>query len=752
MADEFAGGGVPAEPQTTPTVADVLEPPQDHYANEETIRSLFKLTLEQALDGRNMYERTWWRVLLYLLRRQWIFYDSKRGQWRDKRLAQWIPKPTNTKMNEVQQSLRSMFAAVELGSIVRPNGQDPKNVITAEAADALEPLLREEHKMPTVWADADFWLTALGNVILHPWWNPDEGPIAQMPAYGCPLCQAEHPPATIDPAGDLTCPACKAAGEPEPGMLEPIPESEQPIPQGKGCTDVVSPFEMLVPSGYLNWTDVRELVRPRWRTKSYVEGKYPELAKTLTWSKAPNERSIQLLKAISGQSDLSGSPFGIASSGSDTEGIVEYELWAKARPDFPQGLIARFLGDGDDAKMITDQNESLPGPIPYLDANNLPLWPWIHVGYDTFGGRLWSQGPLEMLIANVDKINRLDSRIELIVDRVSNPVWLEPKGAQVERIGGMPGIIIRYHQLGANGGKPERIDGMNVPASLFELRNQYLAEIEASAGTNDILKGERPPNIEAYSALNFLAEQGQKRFTSAFKARGTAYQEWFTIALELERQWGPPERVQAALGPNRTWGFQVFQKADLSGNVSIVVEDGTTTPKTSLGKRASIVDANQLKLINPADPDQAWGLFGHLGLRELVPSLDKAVSAALREQHMYEEWVRGGRTQGPNPLVRIDYVDNDQLHAQQHKLWAMGDAIRDLMLQDPQALQEIQLHIFAHENGAFQMAMAQNQAKAPAGGGKPPGAAGAAQAMPSSNRESGNPQDEGLTSGGRTIS
>jgi hypothetical protein len=59
--------------------------------------------------------------------------------------------------------------------------------------------------------------------------------------------------------------------------VQPIPGTEVPIPQGKGQTDVCSPLEILVPAGYQNWKDVRELIRVRWRTKSYYEASYPEL-------------------------------------------------------------------------------------------------------------------------------------------------------------------------------------------------------------------------------------------------------------------------------------------------------------------------------------------------------------------------------------------------------------------------------------------------------------------------------------------
>jgi hypothetical protein len=763
MAQPQTGGAVaePIQGTNSPTSGKVLpfQPKPDAYQNLERQVEVFKEVLKQSQESRAVFERAWWRILMYLLKRQWIFFDTKRNQWRDKRLAKWMPRPTNSKMNEGQQTLRSIFAAIQVGTISRPNGTDPLNVTTAEVSDALEPLIREEHDMAAVTRDQDFWLTGLGNVILHPWWNPDEGEVTMIPDAECLDCGLVHPAGTLD----LAEPACESCGSPN---VQPIEGSEQPISRGKGDTDVCSPLEILVPSGYQQWKDVRELIRVRWRSKSYGEAHYPpDVLAKIQWVKAPQERSLQLLKALASQSDLTATPFMSGGTGdmSENEGCVEYEMWLKTRPEFPKGYLGRFVGEGDHVLAIQDPQQSLPGPIPYTDKYKRPLWPWIHIGYDTFGGRLWSRGPMEDLIPLVDKLNRLDARIELATDRMSNGIWLEPKGSEVERLTGEPGIIVRYNALGTNGlGKPERIDGQNIPASLFALRQQYVDEIEQAIGTHDVLKGERPPNVEAFSAIQALIEQGQRRFTTVFQERGRGHREWYAIALELERDFGPEERVKAILGSNRTWSHEAFKKADLQGSVTILVEDGSTVPKTALGKRAAIDHANQLALINPQDPDQLYAVLSELGLKNLIPRIDKSVSAALREQHLYEQWIAGGRQEGTNPLVRIDYVDDDPVHVAQHKMWATSDAIRDLMLADPTAMQEIQMHIWEHENGVFQQAMIAGMAdgKGGPGGGTPPGdgsggegagasgggpqgssAPGGGQSMRNSNRESANPAD-----------
>jgi len=76
------------------------------------------------------------------------------------------------------------------------------------------------------------------------------------------------------------------------------------------------------------------------------------------------------------------------------------------------------------------------------------------------------------------------------------------------------------------------------------------------------------------------------------------YRQWFSLAIELERSFGPQQRTMAIVGPNRGYTFKQFENAQLQGQITIQVEDGSTMPKTALGKRAAIEQANQLRLLD----------------------------------------------------------------------------------------------------------------------------------------------------------
>lgn len=718
----------------TPGVPVVEEVP-DPYANlnPEELLKRFRETKKDAQEVRWVFERLWWRIMLYLLDRQWIFFDTKRNEWRDKRLKKWIPKPVTNKLREVQSSIRAMFAAVQLGVLSRPNGNDPKNVATANTVDGLQPLVHEEHDMDEVMRLSDFWTVNLGNCFLYPWWNPDGGEVKPIEHEECTGCGFVEDPAAAAVPGQFTCPQC--------GSVESKPKKVGDAPIGKGETDVVSPFEILLPSYATNFKEVDRLIRIRWRPKTYYEVNYPELVPHISFEKQTGERSLNMFKALSAQSTMGTSSSFSSAAAATTEGITEYEYWEKPNKTWPKGLFFRVIGEKAEI-LLEDENQSTPGPLPSVTIKEEPIWPWVHQSYEPFGGRLWALGAIDPLIQKQDQLNQLDSYGQLCMQRMGNPIWLEPKGTEVEKFTGEPGLVVKYSMLGVTGAKPERIPGESLPASYFQLRAQYLSDIEEMAGTYDILKGSKPTGVEAFSALQLLVERSQSRFTQAFMARGEAYRRWFKVALELERKYGPTQRTTSLLGPNGTWTFETFLQADLMGDVSVVVQDGTNVPKTALGKRAAMEQANNMRFIDPVDSDTRHAFLSEMGLMHLAPALDSAKSAALRQQDAFEQWaIQGGPATGVPPPLKIQPWDDAEIMLRELRKWANSDKMQAI-INDPTTGPVINaILIEFYTQLSMMVAEAQMQQAAMQGGGQPGGgqpgkAPGGGQAMARSNANS----------------
>ncbi len=720
--------------QTASPSLEASAPPKVDPMSEPVLLELFDRYKRESTEYRWIWEREWLRDIYYSMGRQWIFFSPTRREWIDKKLAKWIPRPVTNKMAEVISTIRSNFAAINLEVSVQPIGADAESISAADIADRMSPLLNEEHKMDYVMKEADWWFISTGNACLQVSWDTDVRFNRQfVPSEQCVTCGTISPPQAIINAKNA-CPTCKGTSFTPAVDAQGKPQGEQ-ISFGRGKTNSLSPFEYAVASNITRWDDLAYIIRLRWRDKPYYEANNPELVGRITFQKSPTDRSLQIFKSLALTNDIgTGSTFAyLGAAGSHTvEGVTEYELWLKPTPTYPDGLVMRVIGDQSPV-LLVQPNQGIPGPFPYKDIEGNPLFPFVHAQYEQMGGRLYGRSALSPLIQKQDQLNQLDSLIQLIVQRVANPVWLIPEDAGVDQFVGEPGWIMKYRNPAIGGTAPERIPGEDVPATLFQLRQQLLDDIEQLSGTFDILKGQKPSGIEAFSALQLLVERSQSRFTSAYQARGEMYRGWFALAIELERQFGPSQRTVKMVGPNQGYTFRHFENAQLQGQFTVQVEDGSTIPKTNLGKRAAIEQASQMQLLDPQDPDQKYALLSQFGLSDLVPSLNIHVQAALQIQDAYERWILVPN--GPSPLVIKPWFD-PHIHWNERVKWLNTDKMREIMTAQPNVEMEITQHLQNLQILLAPPVSPEGTQGAPEGAPKPKGkpGGGGGQAMKNSNQ------------------
>ncbi len=737
------------------------EEPYDVFEDDAKILKVFDQIKRECLESRWIWEREWLRDLYYIMGRQWIMYHTTKREWVDKRLHKWIPRPVTNKMAETLQAIRTTFGSIDLTLTVQPVGHDTKSISAAEVADQMSPLIHEEHSMSQVMREADFWLIGTGSVMLQSSWDRDKRFNRTFIQHDqCLQCGNSYPPKDIVDNQNM-CPDC--GGQEFQPAVDPSgkPLGEE-IAFGRGKTNALSPFEYAFPPYITRFDEIPYLLRLRWREKNYFEANFPELVSKIVWEKGPTERSLQLFKSLALTNDVGtgSSVNSLGSSGTpNSEGVTEYEAWIKPTEDFPMGAVLRIIGDRSPIVLrIPDQ--AVPGPCPYKDIEGKPIFPFAFAQYEHVGGRLWGRSAISPVVQKQDQLNQLDSLVQLITQRMANPIWVIPEGAGIDEFSGEPGFVLKWNplQVGGASAKPERLQGSEVPQSLGALREQILSDIENLTGTYDIIKGQKPAGVEAFSALQLLVERSQSRFQNVFAARGEMYRRWFEIAIEMERQFGPDERVMTVIGPNQSYMFEHFLNAQLQGQVTVKIEDGSNMPKTALGKRAAIEQANQLGLINPQDPDQRYNLLVQFGLQDLSPSLNVHVQSALRMQDEFEQWMDSPEAQQmmmqppmmtadpmtgmpmpmlpPSPLEVKPWMD-PQVHWSERIKWCNSDKLRDAMKMNPmieqivtQNLQQLQMMMApppqVDENG---------NPIAPEGQEK--GAAGQGQALSNSNKNSG---------------
>lgn len=766
------------------------EQPENPYGlTDADLLQIAKDFHKESFDNRWVWERQWMRNIHYVNMRQWLVYDQRSNQWKDKRMAKHIPRPVTSKPKEGVQAIRAIFTSVKLGATVRPNGTDPKNVAVANTADEFAPVLHEEHEMESNLNEFDYWFIVTGNAFLHEFLEYDyKYGSTTVRTLHCEACGEEYPEDEIAEAGQV-CPHCGAPGPFSEAVDE---ETGEPVvttrPLSRGATVVLSPFELAFPNFYARFEDSPGVIRLRWRSKQYAEN-HPDLKSQMvnySYSTQPGDRTLAIFKSLPNYNDMGLAPIQQSNSfGGSTaeEGYAEYEYWFRPSEKYPKGLVFRVAGQGNSARILhLEKTEGLPGVLPNTDIEGNPLFPFQHAAYEQVGGRIYGSGPIDAVITKIDDLNQLDSMIKMIIQRMANPLWMIPKGSEIEKFTGAPGLVVKWNPLTVGGNaKPERIPGEGPHGSFFSIREMILKDIEDSMGTYDIIKGAKPTGVEAFSALQLLVERSQSRMAGAFQARGLAYKGWLKIALEIERQFGPQQRIVSVMLPSRAWTLQTFMNANLQGSFSIVIEDGSTTPKTNLGTRAAIEHLKQLGVINPADPDQAYQILTQFGQTKLIPSMDVHVQAALQKQEAFEQWAgdpmkvqqhamqmqqqfvmfqQKAAMAQPDPATGapvgigeppsftkgtpLDWKPwyKPEIHMQEFMKWANSDRMRMLLQQNPGLEVYLTAHLDQMKQALIEAAMLQMGGNAQVNVGiQKGGPNGGGTAMAGSNRESGNPAD-----------
>jgi hypothetical protein len=200
-----------------------------------------------------------------------------------------------------------------------------------------------------------FWVNVVGTVFLQLAWDKDDLLNQEsVDMWKCQICGTTSTSRDVVQAKQR-CPACQSPALARAG------QQRQPV--GKGTTLVVSPFEALMPLYAQRWAQVDRLIYLSWRPRHELEDDYgADALKGLNFDTGPQQRSLQLYKAIATTSDLMLTPsaWNTGAFSGQVEGATEQHLWIKPCKRFPDGLYQRFLG------------ESVPRPLRLTDRPVLP--------------------------------------------------------------------------------------------------------------------------------------------------------------------------------------------------------------------------------------------------------------------------------------------------------------------------------------------------------------------------------------------
>ena len=413
-------------------------------------------------------------------------------------------------------------------------------------------------------------------------------------------------------------------------------------------------------------------------------GRYdnPDLEPDAGTTDSSSSTGLNLLRAIAYAAGNTQYGTGFASGRGigDDQNITMDFLWKRPSLDFPDGLVAVFANN----KLLNEKD--VKDGLPYQRKDGKRIWPWHIVPFDKVPGRIMGKTPLDDVAPKQEQRNKLESMIELIVKRAANPVWLIAKGIGITEITGEPGQILEGNWGMDPRMKPTREPGENIPTSVIAWLQKIDTDMEELAGIFEVMKGSAPQGITAGTALRLLLERAVTRFTPVIEAQEEEFAQSVEELLCIFQQFGTEDRLNMIAGPGDTWEVQRFSAAEMGGSIDVVVEAGSSVPKSAIAQQANIQDLVNMHIVDPMNPDTQYKILEEFGSTMLLGPVDQNIKAAQRENWHFRE-------EKKVPIVD-PIIDNHVVHVRIHKGWALTSDFD--LLPDPLKMAWRQ-HIMDHQ-------------------------------------------------------
>lgn len=216
-------------------------------------------------------------------------------------------------------------------------------------------------------------------------------------------------------------------------------------------------------------------------------------------------------------------------------------------------------------------------------------------------GAIYDGSHVEQAIPLQKELNRtLSQLIEYKNLTVRPRVWA-PTGSLRQRITSEAGAVYEYNPVA--GMKPEVEKLPAIPPYVFDHLQEITGRLKEVFSLTEVSEGTVPPNVEAGIAIDLLQELAADRLAPTIKLIEKSLGKAGQIMLTLAQEFYEEPRMLQVRGSGGATQVKKFQKADITGSVSVQVETGSGLPRTRAGKQAQIERWIQSGLI---PPDKAW--------------------------------------------------------------------------------------------------------------------------------------------------
>ncbi len=484
--------------------------------------------------------------------------------------------------------------------IVEPNTENPQDKTSAKIADICLDYLWDEHNKSDQYYEANMWGTLCGPVFRKSAKVPSGKFFKDIPLY------------TV-----------------KPEIIPPFHIIFDGVP---------SRFEdigVIMQASVMRVEDVKKMFNQQ------AKGYYPENAMKV---EASDIKSIPislfegLKNIVPGETTT---PFSSSAGATYLDSCIVMEAYVKPSEKHPKGLM-----------LVVANNQTVyadDSPYFYLDGK---FWhPYTMWSYAKLPGNVWGLGLGPQLTKIQRRINSIDAIITYNRKTMAVPMIWSPNGCGVAAgtFVGQPGQVVNYNES-PNGQRPQRDQGIPLPPSVAQERQQLLEDGSAIAMSADLRAGENPRGVNTVGQLQILTEQAElskSKQTESWE-RFLATSEYLDLLnfRDCNLDVADPSVIEKLKGfaqEMTKYDWNQFRGSVIQENVSVRVEKGSTVVRSRLFEQETIfklATANLLPEVLQGGSYERKKFLEKFGLTDLFSDAnidekycDKAIEMMLENQY-----------------------------------------------------------------------------------------------------------------------
>jgi hypothetical protein len=266
--------------------------------------------------------------------------------------------------------------------------------------------------------------------------------------------------------------------------------------------------------------------------------------------------------------------------------------------------------------------------------------PYVRYRWEPQVTGVYGRSMISKLLPKLKRVNAIDTTMIMWRRTVPIAAWTAPKGTNVveDLWSGRPGLMLEWDPRRTGPGvKPEPVYPPPYPASAQQEREQQIIEMESIAGTEQILRGERPPGVNSAAMVDILRKQALASRSAILQAWDESIQKTGSCLLQetIKHVKDDPryaERIRILASEKHSHiALEMFSGQDLSDNVQVRVDTASLALMSKEARQARVVEILQyLPAIQAIEGDIGLkqAILDELGLKEALmpsgPDIDRA--------------------------------------------------------------------------------------------------------------------------------